>query len=177
MEQEKIDRLKSAVRTVPDFPVKGVMFRDFTTVFQNPATLQLMREELRSMYADKGITKVVGIEARGFIAGAILAADLGAGFVPIRKPGKLPAATYSASYKKEYGIDKMEIHSDAISADDVVLIHDDVLATGGTLLAAIELVKKFNPKQILVNCLIDLTDLKGSEHLPADIEMRSLLEY
>lgn len=172
-----IEKLKSKVRDVPDFPEKGVLFKDLTTLFKDKEALRIMSDELRKMYADAGITKVVGIESRGFIGGAILAAELGAGFVPLRKPGKLPAETISRTYQKEYGTDTIEIHTDAIAPDDVVLIHDDVLATGGTMAAAVELVKSCNPRKVLVNFVIELSFLHGRDALPSDVEVESLLTY
>lgn len=120
---------------------------------------------------------MVGIESRGFIGGSILAFELGAGFVPARKPGKLPADTVKASYQKEYGVDTIEIHSDAITPDDIVVIHDDVLATGGTMAACYELVKSMNPKKIYVNFIIELGALNGRANLPADAEVTSLIAY
>lgn len=151
------------MRNIPDFPVPGIQFKDITTLFKAPENIRELEEILYRRYKDKGITKVVGIESRGFIMGAILASRLGAGFVPIRKPGKLPAETISYSYSKEYGEDKIEIHSDSITKQDVVLLHDDLLATGGTMLAACELVRKFEPKQIFVNFIIELVELGGKE--------------
>ncbi|MBO5787757.1 MAG: adenine phosphoribosyltransferase, partial [Bacteroidaceae bacterium] len=117
----------------------------------------------------------VGIESRGFVMGATLAVRLGAGFVPVRKPGKLPAETISESYSKEYGTDTIEIHKDAIDENDVVLIHDDLLATGGTMLAAYHLVKKLNPKKVMINFIIELEGLKGRETFPAEAEIECLL--
>ncbi len=119
----------------------------------------------------------MGIESRGFIGGSILAFELGAGFVPVRKPGKLPADTIKASYDKEYGKDIIEIHRDAITPDDVVVIHDDVLATGGTMAAAYELVKQMNPKKIYINFIVELSALNGRANLPAEAEVSSLLVY
>ena len=133
-----MEYLKSHIRDVYDFPQKGVIFRDLTTLFKDPRGLHIIGWDLSQLYRDKGVTKVVGIESRGFIGGSILAFELGAGFVPVRKPGKLPADTIKASYDKEYGKDIIEIHRDAITPDDVVVIHDDVLATGGTMAAAYE---------------------------------------
>ena len=127
------------------------------------------------LYKDKGITKVVGIESRGFIMAPILATRLNAGFVPIRKPGKLPAETIEASYEKEYGKDTIQMHKDAISEDDVVLIHDDLLATGGTMKAACELVKQLHPRKVYVNFIIELKDLKGREIFDEDTEIDSIL--
>ena len=130
------------IRNVPDFPVKGIMFKDLTTVFQRPDCLRWMRDEIVNQYRNCGITKVVGIESRGFILAPAVAIELGAGFVPVRKPGKLPSDTYEVSYAKEYGVDKIQMHKDALTADDIVLLHDDLLATGGSMAAALELVRK-----------------------------------
>ena len=177
MELEKENLLKSVIRDIPDFPVEGILFRDLTTAFKNPDALRIMSEELKKLYADKGITKVVGIESRGFIAGAILAYDLNAGFVPVRKPGKLPADTIKQSYTKEYGVDTIEIHSDAIDENDVVVLHDDLLATGGTMAAAYELVKSMKPKKIYISFLVELSDLNGRAAFPADVDVTTLVTY
>lgn len=160
-----IEQLKKDVRNVPDFPKPGIQFKDITTIVANPDELRFMRDKLAAMYRDKGITKVVGIESRGFILAAAVAMELGAGFVPIRKCNKLPAETIEVSYEKEYGVDIIQIHKDALSPEDVVLIHDDILATGGSMLAAVELVRKLGVKKIYVNCLIELTGLNGRESL------------
>jgi adenine phosphoribosyltransferase len=146
-------------------------------VFKDPRALHLISWDLAKLYKEKGVTKVVGIESRGFVAGSILAFKLDAGFVPVRKPGKLPADTISASYEKEYGTDTIEIHRDAISEDDVVVIHDDVLATGGTMAAAVELIKSMNPKKIYVNFIIEISALNGRAALPDDVEVTSLITY
>lgn len=166
------------LRTIEDFPVQGIMFRDVTTLFKNPKCLEIIEEEMYELYKDKGITKVVGIESRGFVMGAILARRLGAGLVMCRKPGKLPAHTISHKYTKEYGEDTIEIHSDAITEDDTVLIHDDLLATGGTIKAAWELVKKFNPKKCYMGFIIEIRDegLKGREFIGDGIEVTTLLK-
>ncbi|MDY2642055.1 MAG: adenine phosphoribosyltransferase, partial [Mediterranea sp.] len=121
------ETLIKSIREIPDFPIPGILFYDVTTLFKNSEALKELSDILYEMYKDKGITKVVGIESRGFIMGAMLAARLGAGFVPIRKPGKLPAETIEESYKKEYGTDTIQMHKDAIDENDVVLIHDDLL--------------------------------------------------
>ena len=165
------------LRCIEDFPIPGINFRDVTTLFKNAKCIEIMDDELYELYKDKGITKVVGIESRGFIMGAILARRLGAGLVMCRKPGKLPAATISQSFEKEYGTDTIEIHEDAINENDVVLIHDDLLATGGTIKAAWELVKKFNPKKCYMNFIIEIRDegLKGRENIGDDIEVTSLI--
>ena len=163
------------LRSIKDFPIPGILFRDVTSLFKNAECLKEIDDTLYEMYKDCGITKVVGIESRGFVMGASLAVRLGAGFVPVRKPGKLPADTISESYNKEYGTDTIEIHRDAIDENDVVLLHDDLLATGGTMLAAYKLVKKMNPKKVMINFIIELEDLKGREIFPEDAQIDSLL--
>ncbi len=173
----QLEDLKAIIRDVPDFPSVGIMFRDLTTMIKNGDALHVMGDALADLYKDKGVTKVVGIESRGFIGGSILADRLGAGFVPARKPGKLPSVTVKASYAKEYGVDTIELHSDAIGSDDVVVLHDDLLATGGTMNAACQLVKSMNPKKIYVNFIVELTELHGRDVLPKDVEVTSLLKY
>ena len=165
------------LRNIPDFPKPGIQFKDVSTLFKNPECVQEMLDELVRLYQDKGITKVVGIESRGFVMGAMLAARLNAGFVMCRKPGKLPTETLQMSYAKEYGVDTIEIHTDAIDKNDVVLIHDDLLATGGSMKAAIDLVKQFNPKNVYVNFLIELCieGLEGRKFIGEDVEMTTLL--
>lgn len=173
----KLESLKSAIRDVIDFPSKGIIFRDLTTLIKNGEYLKIISDELADLYRDKGVTKIVGIESRGFITGSILAYELGAGFVPARKPGKLPSVTIKKAYAKEYGVDTIELHSDAIDENDVVVLHDDLLATGGTMNAAYELVKSLNPKKIYINFVVELTDLNGRANLPDDCEVTSLLKY
>ncbi len=173
----QIEDLRGLIRDVPDFPSVGIIFRDLTTMIKNGEALHVMGDALADLYKDKGVTKVVGIESRGFIGGSILADRLGAGFVPARKPGKLPSVTVKASYAKEYGVDTIELHSDAIGPDDVVVLHDDLLATGGTMNACIQLVKSMNPKKIYVNFIVELTALKGRDVLPDDVEVTALLKY
>lgn len=168
---------KKEIRDVVDFPIKGIIFRDLTTAFKNPECMRFFEKEMYELYKDKGITKVVGIESRGFIMAPVLANKIGAGFVPIRKKGKLPAETIDISYAKEYGIDTIQIHKDALDADDVVLLHDDLLATGGTMKAACDLVKKFGVKKIYVNFLVELDDLYGRDVFESGIEVSSLLHY
>ena len=165
------------LRTIPDFPKPGVHFKDVSTLFKNPDCIREMLNELVRLYKDKGITKVVGIESRGFVMGAMLAEKLGAGFVMCRKPGKLPGETRTATYLKEYGYDTIEIHTDAIEEGDIVLIHDDLLATGGSMKAALELVNSFHPKQVFVNFLIELRmeGLKGREALGENTDLTTLL--
>lgn len=166
------------LRCIPDFPKKGINFRDVTTLFKNPECLRIMTDELYELYKDKGITKIVGIESRGFVLASGLALKLNAGVVLCRKPGKLPGETVQESYTKEYGSDTIEIHKDAITPDDVVLLHDDLLATGGTMKAAYNLVKKFNPKAILVNFIIEISDegLNGREAFDKDTEITTLIK-
>lgn len=170
------EELKNAVRNIPDFPIPGIQFKDVTTLFKDAERLKELSDILYETYKDKGITKVVGIESRGFIMGPILATRIGAGFVPIRKPGKLPAETVEISYAKEYGTDTIQIHKDAINDDDTVLIHDDLLATGGTMRAAVDLVKMFNPKDIYVNFIIELKELDGRKVFTSDTKIDSVLE-
>lgn len=168
--------LMQNLRTVPDFPIPGILFFDVTTLFKDAACLHELEEALYELYKDKGITKVVGIESRGFVMGALLASRLGAGFVMARKPGKLPAETLQETFSKEYGTDTIEIHRDAITPDDVVLIHDDLLATGGTVKAAYNLVQRFAPKQTYINFIIELTNLNGRAPFGNEVGITSLLE-
>ena len=146
------------LRVIPDFPKKGINFRDVTTLFKNAECVKYMLDELEALYKDKGITKIVGIESRGFVRASALAARLGCGIVLARKPGKLPAITVKESFSKEYGLDTIEIHVDSIDENDVVLIHDDILATGGTAKAAYKLVELFHPKKIYMNFIVEITD-------------------
>lgn len=169
------ETLTKSIREIPDFPIPGILFYDVTTLFKNAEALKELSDILYEMYKDKGITKVVGIESRGFIMGPLLATRLGAGFVPIRKPGKLPAETIEESYKKEYGTDTIQMHRDAINENDVVLLHDDLLATGGTMEAACKLVEQMHPKRIMVNFLIELKELKGKAVFNEEIDVQSVL--
>ena len=169
------ERLVEKIRCVQDFPIPGVLFRDVTTLFKDPEALKELSDILYEMYKGKGITKVVGIESRGFIMGPILATRLNAGFVPIRKPGKLPSETLEETYDKEYGKDTIQIHKDALDENDIVLLHDDLLATGGTMEAAYKLVKKFSPKAISINFLIELKDLNGRAAFDKDAQIDAVL--
>lgn len=166
------------LRCIPDWPQKGVNFRDVTTLFKNPECLKVICDEMYELYKDKGITKIVGIESRGFVMSSALALRLDAGVVLCRKPGKLPCDTVQQSYSKEYGTDTIEIHSDAIDENDIILLHDDLLATGGTMKAACDLVKKFNPKKVYCNFIIELINegLEGREKFDSDIEISSLIQ-
>lgn len=168
--------LKANLREIPDFPIPGILFYDVTTLFKSATCLQEMLDSLYELYKDKGITKVVGIESRGFILGAALAAKLNAGFVMARKPGKLPAETIEETYAKEYGTDTIQIHKDAINENDVVLLHDDLLATGGTMAATYRLVKKCGAKQTFISFIIELNELKGRNAFSENVEIESLLQ-
>ena len=169
------ETLIKSIREVPDFPIPGILFYDVTTMFKDPDVLEELADTLYEMYKDKGITKVVAIESRGFIMGPILATRLHAGFVPIRKPGKLPAETIEESYEKEYGTDTVQMHRDAIDENDVVLIHDDLLATGGTMVAACKLVGQLHPRKTYVNFIIELKDLEGRKAFADDVDVQSIL--
>ena len=171
-----VESLKAKLRTVPDFPIPGILFWDITTLLKDAEGLAETLDILYDMYKDKGITKVVGIESRGYVLGAALAARLGAGFVLARKKGKLPAETLSIEYSKEYGTDTVEIHSDALKADDVVLIHDDLIATGGTAAAIERLVRRFGVTKISVNFLIEIEELKGRKLFSPDVEVQSIIK-
>ena len=164
------------LREIPDFPIPDILFYDVTTLFKNAECLQEMLDTLYERYKDKGITKVVGIESRGFILGGALAARLGAGFIMARKPGKLPAETIEETYAKEYGTDCIQIHKDAINENDVVLLHDDLLATGGTMAATYRLVQKCGAKKTFINFVIELEDLNGRKAFPADVDVDTLLK-
>ena len=146
------------LRCIPDFPKKGINFRDVTTLYKNAECLQIMLDEIEAIYKDKGITKIVGIESRGFVMASALAGRLGCGVVLARKPGKLPATVIKESFSKEYGVDTIEMHIDSIDENDVVLIHDDLLATGGTAKAAYKLVQHFHPKKVYMNFIIEIKD-------------------
>ena len=164
------------LRCIPDFPKKGINFRDVTTLYKSGECMKIMTDELYELYKDKGITKIVGIESRGFIMAAALASKLGCGMVMARKPGKLPYTTIKESFSKEYGVDTIEMHLDSIDENDVVLIHDDLLATGGTAKAAYNLVQHFHPKKVYMNFIIEITDegLHGRDEFK-DIDLTTLL--
>lgn len=176
--KENNELLLKNLRCIPDWPIKGVNFRDVTTLFKSPECLKEINHEMYELYKDKGITKIVGIESRGFVMSSALALELGAGVVLCRKPGKLPCETIQESYAKEYGIDTIEIHKDAINENDIILLHDDLLATGGTMKAACNLVKKFHPKKVYCNFIIELVNenLNGREGFDEDIEITSLIK-
>lgn len=171
------EELKQAVRNIPNFPIDGIQFKDVTTLFQDAERLKSVSENTYRLYQDKGITKVVGIESRGFILGSIIALKLNAGFIPVRKPGKLPASVIEETYEKEYGKDTIQIHTDALCEDDIVLLHDDLLATGGTMAAAYRLVKKMGVKKVYVNFIIELEELQGRKCFPEDVQIESLIKF
>jgi len=170
------DTLDRYVRSVPGFPKPGIVFRDITTLLKDPGALREAADLIAARYAQSGISKVVGVEARGFILGAIIAYKLGAGFVPVRKPGKLPAATLRESYALEYGTDAIEIHADAISPGDRVLVHDDLLATGGTAAATCALVERLGGTIVGVSFLIELAFLGGRLRLTGH-NIHTLITY
>lgn len=171
-----LDDLLASVRTVPDFPKKGIMFRDITTLLKDPAALAAAIDHLFEQYRNVRVDRVVGIEARGFILGAPLAYRLGAGFVPARKSGKLPAPATRETYALEYGTDAVEIHNDAIRTGDRVLLHDDLLATGGTMRATARIVERLGGTIVGYSFLIELAFLKGRATLGKG-EVFSLLTY
>jgi len=172
-----LEQVIASIRNVPDFPKPGIMFKDITTAMKDAEVLKFISDELYEYYKDKGITKVVGVESRGFVLGSILAYKLGAGFVLLRKPGKLPAETYKVNYDLEYGSDSLEIHKDSIEENDVVLLHDDLLATGGSASAALELLTKFSHRSVYVSFLIELTFLNGKSRLGSAKDIHSLIQF
>lgn len=168
--------LEKAVRTIPDFPSAGIQFKDITPILNDPALLQLAVEALGAPFVDAGITKVVGIEARGFILGAMLAHHLGAGFVPVRKRGKLPYKTISVEYDLEYGSDVIEMHVDAVALGDRVLIHDDVIATGGTAAACYQLIDRIGADVVGYAFLMELGFLNGRAVLEDGLDVHAVLQ-
>ncbi|HRP93115.1 MAG TPA: adenine phosphoribosyltransferase [Ignavibacteriaceae bacterium] len=168
--------LKSHIRNVKDFPKPGVMFRDITTLLKNPAAFDFALQQLISFTNGKKINKVIGIESRGFIFGSLLAHNFKCGFIPVRKPGKLPAEKVSMSYSLEYGEDKLEMHKDAIQQSDKVLIHDDLLATGGTVNAVCRLVEQLGGEIVQVSFIVELSFLNGRDKLKS-YDVRSIVNY
>lgn len=157
--------IKSKIRTVPDYPKQGIMFRDITTLLKDPVGLRIAINELVHRYTGMKIDKVAGIESRGFIVGAPLAYALGVGFVPIRKKGKLPAQTIGQDYELEYGVDRVEIHTDAIAEGEKILLVDDLIATGGTAEAAVNLIRKVGGQIVECAFIIDLPEIGGNARL------------
>lgn len=178
MNLQQLAQLKSAIKTIPDYPIEGILFRDVTSLLEDPEAFTLTLNLLTEKYQNQGFTKIVGTEARGFLFGAPLALALGIGFIPVRKPGKLPRETYSQAYQLEYGEDVLEIHIDALTPADKVLIIDDLLATGGTIEATTKLIRRVGAQVKDVGFVISLPDLGGEKRL---IEMGltpySLVQY
>ncbi len=172
----RMHELAKSIRTVPDFPKKGIMFRDITTLLKDPHAFRTALEVFGDRYKNKGIQKVVCVESRGFIFGSALALELGAGFVPIRKKGKLPAETIREEYALEYGTDVIEIHRDAVQKGEKILLHDDLLATGGTICAATKLVEKLGGSIVGLSFLIELSFLNGREKLQG-YDVFSIIQY
>lgn len=168
--------IKKYIRSVKDFPKPGIMFRDITTLLKEPEGLKASFNALIKFTEGLKVDKVVGIESRGFMLGAMIAEHLNAGFVPIRKPGKLPAATVKEEYSLEYGTDAIEMHEDAVAPGESVLLHDDLLATGGTACAAVKLIEKLGGKVVQVSFIIELSFLNGRERLKG-YDVRSLVTY
>lgn len=168
--------LKSHIRNVKDFPKPGIMFRDITTLLKNPEAFDFTLQQLISFTEGKEINKVIGIESRGFIFGSLLAHNLKCGFIPVRKPGKLPAEKVSISYSLEYGEDKLEMHKDAIKNGDKVLVHDDLLATGGTMNAVCQLIEQLGGEVIQISFIVELSFLNGRDKLKS-YDVRSIVDY
>lgn len=171
-----MDDLKNIIRDIPDFPKKGIIFKDITTLLQDAQSYQRMIDLISHRYVGKHIDKVVGVEARGFIIGAALAYKLGAGVVLVRKPGKLPSEIFSKTYELEYGTDTLEIHRDAIKPGERVLIADDLLATGGTMAAVVDMVQNMGAEIVECCFMTELDFLKGRDKLPAG-KVYSLLNF
>ncbi len=171
-----MDDFKSLIRHVPDFPKKGILFYDITTLLKEKGALKEVMARLVDLYRDQAIDLVVGVESRGFIFAPTVACLLGAGFVPVRKPGKLPAETIAETYDLEYGQDSLEVHRDAIREGQRVLLVDDLLATGGTAAATVRLVRRLGGQVMSALFLVELEFLNGRSRLP-DVEVRSLLQY
>jgi len=174
---QAISEVKDMIRSIPDFPKPGILFKDITTALKDPKTLRTMIDYLCENFKDDKIDYVVGLESRGFIFGMPVAYNLHAGFIPIRKPNKLPAATLKETYALEYGTDSLEIHVDALQPGDRVLVVDDLLATGGTATAGCNLVAKTGAEIVGCAFLIELMDLKGREKLPKNTKILSMIEY
>jgi len=168
--------LKSRIRDIPDFPKKGILFKDITTLLKDPAAFQKAVDKITTFFEDEGIEQVVGIESRGFVLGAPVAYTLGAGFIPVRKPGKLPADIFEASYELEYGKDTLTVHQDAITPGQRVIVVDDLLATGGTMAATLNLLQQLGAKVVGVVFLIELAELRGRDKL-AGHQILSLVSY
>ncbi|WP_130834259.1 adenine phosphoribosyltransferase [[Erwinia] mediterraneensis] len=175
---QQLELIKNSIKSIPDYPKPGILFRDVTSLLEDPQAYAATIALLVDRYRDKGITKVVGTEARGFLFGAPVALGLGVGFVPVRKPGKLPRETFSEAYELEYGTDQLELHKDAIQPGDVVLVVDDLLATGGTIEATVKLIRRAGGSVKDAAFVINLFDLSGETRLKAQgIECYSLVNF
>ncbi|HBZ14710.1 adenine phosphoribosyltransferase [Pantoea sp. NPDC088449] len=175
---QQLELIKNSIKSIPDYPKPGILFRDVTSLMEDPQAYAASIAILVERYRDKGITKVVGTEARGFLFGAPVALGLGVGFVPVRKPGKLPRATFSESYELEYGTDALELHKDAIKPGDVVLVVDDLLATGGTIEATVKLIRRAGGEVQDAAFVINLFDLTGEARLTAmGVKCYSLVNF
>lgn len=168
--------LKQTIRSIPDWPIKGVIFRDLTTLMKDPAAFAQSCDILYERYKNKGIEKIVGIDARGFVFGAVLAYKLGIGFVPVRKKGKLPAKTIQETYSLEYGEDTLEIHEDAVVKNEKVVVVDDLIATGGTVGATVKLLRKLGAHVVECAFIVELPDLKGRKQIP-DCKVYAITEF
>ncbi|MCL1151460.1 adenine phosphoribosyltransferase [Shewanella ulleungensis] len=178
MNQDSLALIKNSIKTIPDYPKPGIMFRDVTSLLESAEAYKATIAILVAHYQSKGFTKVVGTEARGFLFGAPLALELGVGFVPVRKPGKLPRETISQTYELEYGKDTLEIHTDAINANDKVLVIDDLLATGGTIEATVKLIRQLGGEVSHAAFVISLPEIGGEKRLQGlGIEVLSLCEF
>ncbi|GIU05830.1 MULTISPECIES: adenine phosphoribosyltransferase [Shewanella] len=178
MNTDSLALIKNSIKTIPNYPKEGILFRDVTSLLEDPQAYKLTIGLLVEHYKEQGFTKVVGTEARGFLFGAPLALELGIGFVPVRKPGKLPRETISESYELEYGHDVLEIHVDAITKEDKVLVVDDLLATGGTIEATVKLIRNLGGQVNHAAFVISLPDLGGEKRLETmDLELLSLCEF
>lgn len=172
-----VDELRAAIRTIPDFPSPGIQFKDITPILKDRRLLAQSIEALAAPFIRAGVTKVAGVEARGFILGTTLARRLDAGFIPIRKKGKLPYNTHVAEYRLEYGTDSVEMHTDAVDESDVVLIHDDVIATGGTAAATKRLIQEAGARVLGFSFLVELSFLSGRNALDGDTKIHSVLTF
>lgn len=175
---QQLEIIKNSIKSIPDYPKPGILFRDVTSLLEDPKAYAASIALLVERYRNKGITKVVGTEARGFLFGAPVALGLGVGFVPVRKPGKLPREVYSESYELEYGTDQLELHKDAIQSGDLVLVVDDLLATGGTIEATVKLIRRAGGEVKDAAFIINLFDLTGESRLNAlGVESYSLVKF
>lgn len=175
---QQLEFIKNSIKSIPDYPKRGILFRDVTSLLEDPQAYAATIALIVDRYRDQGITKVVGTEARGFLFGAPVALALGVGFVPVRKPGKLPRETFSEAYELEYGTDQLELHKDAIQPGDVVLVVDDLLATGGTIEATVKLIRRAGGEVKHAAFVINLFDLSGESRLNAlGIECYSLVNF